>query len=483
MIDNVKNYNELIKYLNPKNNTMTVMKNYFIDDQRVPTSNLRHSPMKIDGIKGFVIVQDDLQKFCDKYSLKVQREFPTEYDGLARVDLIPADSTEAVAAPAEPEKPQYRVIFGDFNGRAREKFSQIAQVFADDIGQNVVIDVPHRRTRDYRPNHFGADAIVISIWSCPRNSFIDSYSTVPPRVFGTVASNRDQPMAVKPLFGDHIIMDGNYQAMLIRDNVVYILHDLVETGSEAEFELFGKYLMKAKEWLTASKESRETMMNDEMKKIKMQRAKEFASLLNGRIVRQTQTFEREIAELKTSMTSYTKRLMEAERTKEIKTIQLIKMKESVDENNGKFIGEYERLFKIPELVNVEIQENKLMLFTSPIAVLDNRSKLKHDLGEFRIELNFTDGNVKWFNLTRQVNGHQSRQNAPHVWNDGRACLGNTEQMFNELMRDYQIHAAAQMAVAFVKEVNVDDTAGDKVTRWPIAQCEHNQKVLGDDYPY
>jgi hypothetical protein len=68
-----------------------------------------------------------------------------------------------------------------------------------------------------------------------------------------------------------------------------------------------------------------------------------------------------------------------------------------------------------------------------------------------------------------VDGFEEDMNAPHVYSDGHACLGNVEDLFPELIAKRDFASALQLAIVFIESVNVNDSAGKKIDHWPVAR--------------
>lgn len=130
--------------------------------------------------------------------------------------------------------------------------------------------------------------------------------------------------------------------------------------------------------------------------------------------------------------------------------------------------EFDKLLVVPKVMRVEAKEGKVVVYTDTLYCLDPRTGVRHEIGAFRIELDTTRGAPRWFNLTRRVDAYKSQQMAPHIWSDGDACLGNTAEVFPELIGNYEFAAAALVAIQFVESVNTDDSAGKHIIRWPLA---------------
>lgn len=136
---------------------------------------------------------------------------------------------------------------------------------------------------------------------------------------------------------------------------------------------------------------------------------------------------------------------------------------------------HQELRALPQVRRVVVDDvGTIKIYTDNITVFSNRSKRRHDIGHFRVEfrLRGDDGYSTypyWFNLDRNVDGYQ----APHVNNQGKACLGNTEDSFSELFNNGEVTLAAMLAIQFVNDVNEDDNWGRNIVNWPEVKSLEN----------
>lgn len=137
---------------------------------------------------------------------------------------------------------------------------------------------------------------------------------------------------------------------------------------------------------------------------------------------------------------------------------------------ARYAEEYEKLVSLPKVKKVTVDGGEIKVFTTTLCCVDPRTSVTHEIGEFEIRIPTSEsGSVAWFNLTRRVNGYASNQSAPHIWENGTACLGNTQEIFPELIASYEFASVALVAIQFVESVNVDDAAGKHINRWPIKE--------------
>lgn len=139
------------------------------------------------------------------------------------------------------------------------------------------------------------------------------------------------------------------------------------------------------------------------------------------------------------LTTETRRLMDYRRR--------LRALKGVQEEGG-FSDEFDYLVEIPEVREVQVQDGIVSVFTNPIHV--EYGKKQYDLGSFRVDIQF-NGQVSLRNLTKPYGLYDH----PHVW-DGRPCLGNTRAGLAKLIGEFQLVAATQVLIDFLKTINHKD---------------------------
>jgi|AGTN01.2.fsa_nt_gi hypothetical protein len=130
--------------------------------------------------------------------------------------------------------------------------------------------------------------------------------------------------------------------------------------------------------------------------------------------------------------------------------------------------EFDQILKIPKVTDLEVTNNALTVTTNTIYCTRPDNGVKYEIGAFKITISLRDGNVNWKNLTRQIQGGSGYMHAPHVNSEGRACLGNTQGVFPDLIAKRELVSAVLLAIAFVESVNPGDPWGKYITNWPRA---------------
>jgi hypothetical protein len=146
-------------------------------------------------------------------------------------------------------------------------------------------------------------------------------------------------------------------------------------------------------------------------------------------------------------------------------LNLFQLKAAPEEEIGR---EFDELTNFPNVVALDVDGSKIIVTTDNLYCVHPQTHVKYDIGAFKIHINTGSNTVQWFNQTRRVDGGHHRMNAPHVNGDGNACLGNTAEVFPQLIKKRELTSVVQLAIAFVESVNVKDTWGKHIGAWPKA---------------
>lgn len=137
--------------------------------------------------------------------------------------------------------------------------------------------------------------------------------------------------------------------------------------------------------------------------------------------------------------------------------------------DAELANEFDAVLSIPKVRGVEFHKDAwLLVKTDMIFCTDPRTGSKHEIGEFDIYIPIEGPSIYWKNRTRHIKTPNGVMNAPHVNNEGLACLGNAKDEVHMLLRGRHYAAAIELAIAFVEAVNVNDSWGKYINKWPLA---------------
>ena len=133
---------------------------------------------------------------------------------------------------------------------------------------------------------------------------------------------------------------------------------------------------------------------------------------------------------------------------------------------AKYAEEFDRLAELPHVIRVAMDGNKIQVFTDRIYV--EHAGNRYDIGDFRLEV-FTDGSnggVLMHNLTRRVDAYNRGMQAPHVFPDGKPCLGNLKEAIPQYIGEGEYSVVVMLCVQYLQSVNTADAAGKHIDNWP-----------------
>ena len=389
-------------------------------------------------------------------------------------DLFKKEKADSGEFKVEFVPREISVSVESWDGENKEKFRVIAKEIFSLIGVDVNIYVPHNSSKDPVKN----DKINIIIWSAKSGS---NGKDVPGKIWGIPVDCRDSafgPTQTK----ENVIYDGDYAvAELVNGNNLYIFHDLVHKGTENEMKIFRMLLENALKMVSPyvfaeilankelEKEFQKELSKKNMSKYHDIMKKYYVDICSERFENQVKEMEEEVEGGKDEIQEMQKDLIE--KIREIQDLEkrLMHLGSDKKEFKKEIEVEFEKLLEVEKVLNVLTNADGLVeIYTDTLYCTNPRTNKVHEIGKFKISISQADG-LRWENLTRQVNAYEGGQMAPHIWKTGKACLGNMESVFPELLANYEYSILAQMAIQFVESVNVDDSAGKHIDKWPIAK--------------
>ncbi len=353
----------------------------------------------------------------------------------------------------------------------RERFVAVAHEFTERLeGRPILIYDYCDGAEKHAPSTDGR--VHICIWSSSDD--LSGDGNMQRVLFGEHLEWEDENTILKPS-GDMgvLITDEDYnQVGKMVDNTIYVHYPLLKRevrlkwGGKGPEELFRRILQEAVFLRTATedeKAARARLIAQGRRSYSRERYVEVCKHRLDKVVQQDkETIERNPDKVRGHQRGIIKLLREArEAARRLERTEADQAQAAVQ-----YAQEFDKLFEVQKIRDVRAIDGTINVFTEVLYCIDPRSKRCHEIGAFRIELNL-DGDVRWFNLTRKVDGLKTKMNAPHVWSNGNACLGNMDEVIPQLIADYELAALAMICIQFIENVNTDDVAGAYIDRWPV----------------
>lgn len=130
-------------------------------------------------------------------------------------------------------------------------------------------------------------------------------------------------------------------------------------------------------------------------------------------------------------------------------------------------AEFEALKSAAHVQSVQTIGDTVIVKTDVLKATDPKTNDAHAIGRFAIfiDLKGRNGVVRWFNLDKRVDAFKKGMNAPNVFADGTACLGDTSQPMAELTARLELSVVVDLAIQFIENAG-NDELGSYVNLWP-----------------
>jgi len=413
---------------------------------------IENYPMNIEGKDGIIVNSsnfEDLTKSlesylnsCDGIKNPIMNFIrKTQYEGISLVSIY---SGECVP-----------VVIKDWNGEHSTDFVSVTtEVLGPVVSEPINIYVPHGVTRQGRKTGFN-----IYIWSAPCGK---KDRTCQRKFWGIDVDCKDTSFG--PVFKGSVIYDhdGNAVAELIDNNNLYIFHDICHHGTKRELEIYRHILEVVVFEISSTSEERDRILKEKQS----QNRDRYIELCMNRMSEERKNLVKKIEQAKSSIDKCKRDLIRNIRVVEEESFLVENFESALLERKEVYGEEFDKLLEIDKVIGVEVSTKRVEVYTKNLYCTDPRSNVVHDIGKFRISIPIGKGTILWHNLTRRIYGYSEDMHAPHVFKEGKACLGNAEQVLPELIAKYQFSIIAMYAIQFIESVNVEDSAGAKIINWP-----------------
>ena len=487
------------------------MTNYFI--KGMPTgqsmileeNRIAYYEMEIEDEIGIIVDKEDIDRITTLLEMKIYKERPTIYEGVTEIflkekepvheDIIETFSEEEGSVHEIPSTSletgfEYDA-FSEYSVRATTEWSGYnksgfidicREVLIPELKRSIAIHVPHNTTK----RAINDGRFHIWIWSSPSGI---SNSVVPEKIWDIETDNRDEAF-ISTGEGVPIIADNGFNiAELIGENNLFIHYDICHVGTRDEQKIFRRLLEEVINELNITPEEKERrriakeeyereqeQIKREQERIEREERKKrnrnlYIDLCSRRLKTRVKELKEIVGRANSKVTEMQTAIVSLIREANEAGFLLENFGDLRNNELEKYALEFDKLMGSRGVTNIEVDDKKIKVFTDTLYCTDPRTDILHEIGEFRIEISFNgkEDCVRWFNLTRDINGNMPDMQAPHVFKNGKACLGNAAEIFPELIANFEFAAVALVAIQFIESVNTDDSAGKHIDSWPIAK--------------
>lgn len=354
------------------------------------------------------------------------------------------------------ETPKLEVQVCSWLGATSAKFrstllATIERMLLPALRKPINLWVPHNTVRDpiYGPE------FNIFVWASPTPR--DEGWRSSERLFGRPHMTiRNENQFGKWAEGVPILSSEGYEVGAVDGNNLFLYHDLVHTGSNDELLIWQDLLHEVVKVLATTDE---TFDRDRARTL-------YGQLCSRRISQQMRENETKRSVLREEADTFSKKHAAALRQLDQVDKEAGLLATAAASSQEKFEKEFDSLLQVPKIRAVSFRGKTLVISTDIITAINPATGKTHEIGKFKFIIDTELSTVRLMNQTRLVHGYRERMQAPHVFPDGRPCLGNLEVTIPSLVAAYEFSALAQILIAYIESVNLEDGAGRYIQRWP-----------------
>lgn len=391
----------------------------------------------------------------------VQRLISRGYSCSTRVPVSDALTFIAVTLPdgsparAGVDPVDIRVVdIVDWNGSAelRSYVAELAQKHVcEGLKLNARIRVPHgsRATP-----HEDEGTLAIHFYS---SAGAEGEVITPHTMWGHQVSCTDRLRVGVWLDGFPLLSEEGDEIGAMTETNVFIYHDAVHESSPDQKKILTKIFELIEQSHKAGLKETDTEV------VKRNYVKECSQRYKLRL----QSAKRDRDNLKENMERAQRSLIDAIRGLKVADDEITRLEGGVKDGETALEAEFDRLLSMEKVVGVGWRGNRLTVDTDVLYCEHPSTGNLHEIGAFRLIIDARTGDVLFLNKTRKVHGYREGMNGPHLFPDGRACLGNYSETIPMLVAGYEWASVVDICIMFAESVNLDDAAGRHIERWPI----------------
>lgn len=294
---------------------------------------------------------------------------------------------------------------------------------------------------------------------------ITSVKPVPSEILGFKSNLiTNDAIIISPNIADTVIIDEGGTTILDKnENTLYSFIDIFDTNlNDKDYDTFlEKYISLVVLNYFGTPEDKIKL--DEIKKDAKRR--QFMNICSELILKVANENQKEIVALEKNIEGTQKMLFDM-MLKYERLVIASKSPETLQKEISESLYEdFNRIYNMKDIISVDFNGKILTLLTDTLYSYDNINDCEREIGKFKITIPL-DGSsadaIRWINLTRKVEGN----NAPHVYSDGHACLGNISTTLNKLLATGQFSQLVTTVLLFPQTANTSDSFGRHIVDWP-----------------
>ena len=427
--------------------------------------------------------REEMEELLNRSKLVMSERYGTKTAHVEWVflDKKPVFSSGIMPADKDQAFLEYPFKVDKFNGHSREMFGYlVSRMLGPIVKRKIILEVPHGHYHEYNDR----GAFQVYIWSSSHPDAMRNRNT-PWQIWGYDVGCEEN--AFSPIVNGEMgvfIKDGNYTVAELRENALYVHHDLVHYSEDSAFRLMRDLLN-----IVGDKLSNPAVFKQELENVREEyREKQrniFSELILKSIPQRSQRNKLEIKSAKEKAARLRTEYLEAER----KVFGLEKSLVDPNKVADQFKKEFAKLQSgtIEMVDGVEVVFNYdgsfIQVLTKEIRVENPHTQKIHSLGRFKINLYLeaeSNANIRILRRDGEVDEDDQDEDDdnvmihPHVDEDGYPCLGNLSEVLPGYIAHYEVEAAVSLAIAFLQTVNLTDAYQTDLSVYPVVEDEQTE---------
>jgi len=403
-------------------------------------------PFDLDGESGIIVDGSQMGDIIRELDLDILTTDATTYDGVYNILWRPKKDGRGKA------EGNSRIIFENsevcrWNGKLPTAVmeSSIERFLLPSLSKDVKVHlyVPHGSNHGLINN----GEFNIFIWS----GLGRKAALTPKKMWGIPVDCKDKPFDYSGSGLAIYESGGNIVGELVQNNL-YIFHDLVHMGTQREKQIF-EHILEEVVYLTQNPEAGID-----------RQAQHLAEVLAAEYQNTYKVREQQLTTIEDDIQRYKAVLVEKIRAADSAKMMVLGAEEALRDIRSVAKEQFLILRSNDKIERIEPSGDCVTIYTKRLICTHPVSQKQYGIGNFKIIIHLTGHPtmVEWHNLTRQ-----SDCQAPHVELSGYPVAGMTEEMFLELLGNYQIGIIGNLAIQFIETVDPTHPTAERLKKFPL----------------
>lgn len=155
---------------------------------------------------------------------------------------------------------------------------------------------------------------------------------------------------------------------------------------------------------------------------------------------------------------------------------LIKISANSDMNKSSIYDNIMKILNHKKVISVNINNNQLIIKTTPIVLTEPKMNIQFQLGEFDIYFPLTPRGTIYMNGDKLYTNYFGKGPHPHISAEGRPCWGTADAQIAQMVNLHEYYAAFLTLLSYLETCNIDDCAGAKIYNYPVIGMHVNDML-------